>query len=209
MNWLFILNQKFTVVKPHIKTPVEKWLFLSQVLGLVGLTLTKIFLVLVLYLSSDWQMNWLFYIYVLLDLPVKILFPPPPFLWVKHLIRILLSKTELWLFHMRLLLWDVTVLLLIGWMILGIIVFPNYLEMFPFLFIPFALSLLDSLLAFILLLFFQQARMAVFFAILIFVLALCAINMQEINLMLFSLMACLFAQWVLFTCLVKKEMFVI
>lgn len=209
MNRFFILNRKFTVVKQDIKNPVDKLLFLSQGLGLAGLALVKIFLVLVIYLSQDWKMAWLFYIYVLLDLPVKILFPPPPLLWVKHLIRILLSKTELWRFLMRLLLWDVTVLLLIGWMILGIIVFPNYFEMFPFLFIPFALSLLNSLLAFILLLFFQQARMAVFFSILLFVLALSAINMQEINLMLFSLTTCLFAQLLLFTYLVKKEMFVI
>lgn len=110
---------------------------------------------------------------------------------------------------MSMLLWDVTLLLLIGWMIMGIVFYPNYLEKLPFLLIAIVYSLQDSLLAFVLLMFSKKGNLAAFLAILVFVLALGAISMQENGLMLLSIFACLLVQWGLFTLLVKKEMFVI
>lgn len=209
MNKFLILNYKFNVAKPSEKSSVEKWLHLSQGVGLAVLALVKFSLVLVLYLSQDWEMIWLFYIYVLLDLPAKILSPPTPLLWVKYLVRIFLSKKKLWRYLMSMLLWDVTLLLLIGWMIMGIVFYPNYLEKLPFLLIAIVYSLQDSLLAFVLLMFSKKGNLAAFLAILVFVLALGAISMQENGLMLLSIFACLLVQWGLFTLLVKKEMFVI
>lgn len=209
MHHFPFLSRKFNLAKRSEKSRVEKGLNLTQSIGLVLLAVLRFILVLMLYLSQDREMMWLFYIYVFLDLPVKIFFPPAPILWIKYLVRIYLSKARLWRYFIRLLLWDTTLLLLIGWVILETIVYPIDFERLTFPLIAIVFSLMNSLMAFILLLFSRKIGLVMILAISAFGMALGAISIHGNRLTLLVLAGCLLTQWLLFTLLVKKEIFTI
>ena len=209
MHHFLFLHRKFSLAKRSGKSRVEKGLNLTQSIGLVLLAVLRFILVLMLYLSQDREMMWLFYIYVFLDLPVKIFFPPAPILWIKYLVRIYLSKVRLWRYFIRLMLWDTTLLLLMGWVILETMVYPIDFERLTFPLMAIVFSLMDSLMAFILLLFSRKIDLAMVLTILAFGMALGAISIHENGLTLLVLAGCFLVQWLLFTLLVKKEMFAI
>ena len=209
MHHFLFLNRKIRVAKRSGNRGVEKQLILTHSIGLVLLAVLRFILVLMLYLGQDREMIWLFYIYVFLDLPIKILFPPTPLLWVKYLVRIFLSKKRLWNYFMSLLLWDLTLLVLGGWMIIGFIFQPTSFERLIFILIPIAFSLMNSLLAFMVLLFSKEINAVILLAILVFGMALGAVNLKENSLIGAVLFSCVIAQWGLFTHLVRKEMFAV
>lgn len=152
-------------------------------------------------------MIWFFYIYILLDLPVKILYPPTPLLWLKHLVRIYLSKRRLWRYFMGLLFWDLTLLLLFAGLVFATAFVPNPWEILPFLLMGMVLSLVDSMLAFVLLVFSRKGSWGMLGSVVIFAIALGAISLAARDTTVYILFVCLLAQFILFSFLVKRKLF--
>ena len=108
---------------------------------------------------------------------------------------------------MGLLFWDLTLLLLFAGLVFATAFVPNPWEILPFLLMGMVLSLVDSMLAFVLLVFSRKGSWGMLGSVVIFAIALSGISLAARDTTVYILFVCLLAQFILFSFLVKRKLF--